>query len=488
MGKGPQRSGERRGRAVVVGGGYAGLVVARVLADHFAEVVILERDPVDDDTGVHPHAPQAHHAHAMLAKGGEILERLFPGLRAELHDLGAPVFDYGERISFLQPAGYAPRCRTGVLIQSFTRDELERRLRRRVLALSGVTLLASARCEGLLMERPGTVSRVVYRVDGSGEPVHLEADLVVDASGRSSGLDRWLGDLGVSVPDRRVVKARITYTSMNFARPEQGPEDFDIAYQMAFAPDIPRGGIVLAVERNRWTCSLFGFDHQAPPTDDQGYLDFARSLANPRLADLIEHRTSPEPTRQYVSVNNQWSQYHKVSAWPERLLALGDSVCVFNPVYGQGLTVAALEARLLHRMLAARRTGADGLDGLSRKYQRRVARLLVAPWTLSSNSDLMWNPHGRPLSARAAHWYNQRVFAAAVHDPKVWTRFAKVANMVAPPIVLFHPSMLVKVVGAARSQRRAAPTAHPGGPVQRAPRDDRRDPVAEAAADRSGPA
>jgi 2-polyprenyl-6-methoxyphenol hydroxylase-like FAD-dependent oxidoreductase len=154
MGMRTGTSAERWGRAVVIGGGYAGLVTARVLTDSFREVVVLERDPVDADTGVHPHAPQAYHAHAMLAKGAEILEVLFPGLRAELHDLGAPVFDYGERISFLQPAGFAPRCRTGVMVQSFTRDELERRLRQRVLALPGVRLVASARCEGLVMEQP----------------------------------------------------------------------------------------------------------------------------------------------------------------------------------------------------------------------------------------------------------------------------------------------------------------------------------------------
>lgn len=235
------------------------------------------------------------------------------------------------------------------------------------------------------------------------------------------------------------MKTKITYTSMNFARPEQDRTDFDVAYQMTFAPGIARGGVILAVEHDRWTCSLFGFEDQAPPTDDQGYLDFARSLTNPRLAELIERRSNPEPTRQYVNVNNRWSEYHKAKAWPERLLAVGDSVCVFNPVYGQGLTVAALEADLLRGMLTAARSDGTELDGLSRTFQRRLARLLLVPWTLSSNSDLMWSPQRRPLSARVAHWYNQQVFAVSVHDPEVWSRFARVANMVAPPGVLFHP-------------------------------------------------
>ncbi|MEU1423504.1 FAD-dependent oxidoreductase [Kitasatospora sp. NPDC005751] len=459
MGTRAHESDRRWERAVVIGGGYAGLVTARVLTDCFREVVLLERDEVDEHTGVHPHAPQGHHAHAMLARGAEVLETLFPGLREELRELGAPVYDYGERMSFLQPAGFAPRHPTGVLIQSFTRDELERRLRRRVLALPGVRLLAPARCEGLLAERPGAVTGVVYRVAGAEEPATLAADLVVDASGRAGGLDGRLDALGVRVPAPRVVKAKITYTSMVFARPERDRPDFDAAYQMTFAPGIPRGGVILAVERNRWTCSLFGFDDQVPPTDDQGYLDFARSLANPLLAELIERRTRPEPTRRYVNPNNQWGQYHRVRDWPERLLAVGDSVCVFNPVYGQGLTVAALEARLLQRMLAARRAGGEGLDGLGRRFQRRLARVLLVPWTLSSNSDLMWNPDGRPLPARVAHWYNSQVFTVAVHDPEVWSRFVRVANMVAPPTLLFQPSVLRKVVGAALRRRRAAPPA-----------------------------
>ncbi|MFI5979963.1 FAD-dependent oxidoreductase [Streptomyces sp. NPDC051555] len=471
MGKRMRTRGDRWGTAVVVGGGHAGLVTARVLADHFREVVILERDAVDEDTGTHPHAPQGYHAHAVLAKGSQVLEALFPGLRAEMEERGAPVFDYGERIDFLLPAGLAPRCRTGVRVQSFTRDELERRLRRRVMALPGVRLVPSARCEALVTGRPGSVGSVTYRVvgadaaagaaaEGAGESVELAADLVVDASGRAGGLDRRLADLGVPVPDKRVVKAKITYTSMSFDRPEKNPPDFDIAYQMTFAPRVSRGGVILAVENNRWMCSLFGFGDEAPPTDDDGYLGFARSLGNPHLAGQLEQRERPEAVHRYVNVNNQWNLFHQSKNWPERLLAVGDSVCVFNPVYGQGLTVAAMEAELLQGMLTELRVKGRGLDGLSRRYQGRVARLLVAPWTLSSNSDLMWNRDGQPLPARIAHWYNKHLFAVSARDPRVWTRFVGVVNMVASPAALFHPSVVRKVVAQALS-RRGAPRRTP---------------------------
>ncbi|RAG86833.1 monooxygenase [Streptacidiphilus pinicola] len=446
----------RRGRAVVVGGGFAGLVAARVLADRFDEVMVLEQDPVTAETGVHPHAPQGWHAHAVLAKGAEVLEGLFPGLRAELAEQGAPVYDYGERISFLLPTGYAPRARTGVLIQSFTRDLLERSIRRRVLTLRQVTSVAPVRCEELTLGPGRRVTGVRYRPIGGEGLVEVEADLVVDASGRSGRLDERLRAIGVHAPAPRVLDARITYTSVDFPRPED--LDVDVAYQMTFAPHIPRGGVLLGVERGRWTCSLFGYGEAVPPTDAGGYLDFAQSLDHPRLSEQLAERTGAEPVHRYTNVNSRWYQYHRSRDWPERLVALGDAVCVFNPVYGQGLTVAALEVDLLRRLLtergdAARGDAARGLDGLARTFQRGVARLVLGPWTLSGNSDLMWDQGHRPVAARIAHAYNRRLFAVAIHDPAVWARFVRVVNMLASPATLFHPSVLAKVLRASAGRR-----------------------------------
>ena len=455
-------------RAVVIGGGFAGLVTARVLADFFTEVIILEQDPLDADSGVHPHAPQGYHAHAVLAKGGQILEELFPGLRAQLQAAGAPVFDYGRGINFLLPVGYAPRTDTGVQVQTVTRDELERTVRRRVLALPQVTLQDASRCLGLVVGPRRRVTGVsCVRVSGNAgstasraaldnPPADLDADLVVDASGRSSALPAWLARHHLPVPAKRVVKAKITYTSVSFARGAEPEPDFTVAYQMTFAPDIPRGGVVLAVERDRWMCSLFGFDEHVPPTDDAGYLQFARSLANPNLSKVLEHRTGQDTVRRYTNMNNEWNRYHRIRDWPQRLIALGDAVCVFNPVYGQGLTIAAMHAELLQRMLAARRGAGRGLDGLSRAYQRKLVKLILPAWTLSTSSDLIWNPRHQPVSARVAHWYNRHLFAVATRDPQVWTRFVRVANMVAPPTALFAPAVVGKVFAQALLRRRPA--------------------------------
>ncbi|WP_069883642.1 FAD-dependent oxidoreductase [Streptomyces luteocolor] len=440
--------GTRWQRAVVIGGGYAGLVTARVLADHFAEVLVLERDPVRPDTGVHRHVPQGYHAHALLARGGDALEALFPGLRAELAELGAPVFDYGERMSFLLPTGYASRDPVGIPIQTFTRDELERRLRQRVSALPAVRMLPATRCETVTASAPGRLDRVRYRAEGADdaeESVEVVADLVVDASGRATSIDRWLAGARLPASATAVVKAKITYTSACYERPAQDRQEFDIAYQMAFAPGVPRGGVVLAVEHHRWMCSLFGVDRHVPPTEDEGYLDFAHTLDNPRIAEQIKRGTRQGEIHRYTNPGNAWRLHHKNRGWPERLIAVGDALCVFNPVYGQGLTVAALEAELLGGLLRRRRSGAGGLDGLSRAYQRGAARVIQVPWTLATSSDLMWAPGGQPLSARFAHWYNRHVFALAVREPDVWARFVRVLNMTAPPSLLFRPAVLAKV-------------------------------------------
>lgn len=436
----------RWGRAVVIGGGFAGLVTARVLADFFADVVILEQDEVDPDAGVHPHVPQGRHAHGLLARGGQILERYFPGLGAELEAAGAPVFDYGEGAHFLLPQGYARRARTGVRLQTVTRDALERALRRRVLSLPQVTQRDGVRCLGLTARSPGRVTGVLH-----GLRDEVDADFVVDASGRSSTLTEWLARLRVTVPPARVVKAKVSYTSVGFDR-SADDADFLLTYQMTFAPDVPRGGVILAVEGNRWLCSLIGYDEHVPPTDPAGYLEFARSLKNTTLFELLERRRGQDAVRRYTNLTNEWNQFHRALDWPERLVAVGDSVCVLNPVYGQGLTLAAMHAELLHRMLSARASrgtradGTGGLDGLSRAFHRELVRVIRPAWALSSGSDLMWNPRRAPLSVKITHWYNCRIFAAATRDDEVWARFARVVNMLAPPTTLFAPKILARTL------------------------------------------
>jgi 2-polyprenyl-6-methoxyphenol hydroxylase-like FAD-dependent oxidoreductase len=388
----------------------------------------------------------------MLARGSQILERYFPGLGAELESAGAPVFDYGEQSNFLLPDGYAPRVRTGVRLQTFTRDELERVLRRRVLALPQVTQLGGVRCLGLSSRTSGRVTGVLHGLDEV-----IDADFVVDASGRSSVLTEWLARQRVEVSPKQVVKARVSYTSVGFERSIPDEVDFELAYQMTIAPDVPRGGVVLAVEGGRWLCSLIGYDEHVPPTEPAGYLQFARSLENTHLFRLLEHRAGQDAVRRYTHLDNQWRQYHRVRNWPDRLVAVGDSVCVLNPVFGQGMTMAAVHAELLHRMLIGRLVPGGGLDGLSRSFQRRLAGLIRPAWTLSSGSDAMWDPSRAPRAAKIAHWYNRRLLAAAAREPEVWIRFVRVVNMVAPPAILFAPKVLTKAL--ARTTREKADAA-----------------------------
>lgn len=455
-------------RAVVIGGGYTGLVSARVLSDYFDSVVVIEQDRLDESSGVHAHVPQGHHAHAVLAKGAEVLEQLFPGLRAEFSSVGAPVFDYGERVSFFGPYGYTPRDPCGIMIQSFTRDELERRLRSKVLALPGVSLRDGARVLSLTTDSPVSAGRggkeparvtgvAVRPVDAPHDavPEEIEADLVVNAAGRASSLSAWLEPLGVRVPEKRVVKAKITYTSLIFARPDRNATDFDVAYQMTYAPKLPRGGVLLGVERDRWICSLVGFEDQAPPTDDIGFLEFARSLGNPHLAEHLEKREGQDEVHRYTNMHNVWHQFHRAEGWPERLIALGDSVCVFSPVYGQGLTVSALEVDALRDMLAQRHAEGGSLDGLGSAFQKKAARVILSPWTLSTSSDVMWNPDKQPVAAKIAYWYNSHLIAVAVDDASIWHAFAAVVNMIASPAVLFRPRVVGKVLRRVVQQRRA---------------------------------
>ncbi|MFD6825503.1 FAD-dependent oxidoreductase [Streptomyces sp. NPDC060085] len=433
------------GTAAVIGGSYSGLVAARVLADFFREVIVIDRDPFDQNTGTHPGAPQAFHAHALLAKGGEILERLFPGLREELSEAGAPIFDYGQGIDLLLPTGFAPRKATGVKIQTFTRGELERCLRRRVLSRPEVRRLPSTTCTGLTWSSTGRANGISCHSQESGH-FEVSADFIVDASGRSSSMENWLRSTGIIVPPAQTVRAKITYASTSFTRPQQSDSDHSdsyVAYEMLSAPNTSRAGILLAVENNQWACSLFAFQEQ-PPNDSTGYLEFAESLKHPRLAKQIT-RDTKEPIHRYTSIGNHWKSYHAIKDWPDRLIAIGDAVCAFNPVYGQGLTVAALEAEFLQKILSEQ-SRRNGLNAISREFQKGLKKILTGPWRLSTGSDLMWSPESKPLASRLANWYNSRVLHISTTDASVWSKFVRVVNMVDSPSLLFHPMVILKVL------------------------------------------
>ncbi|MEU9497615.1 FAD-dependent oxidoreductase [Streptomyces sp. NPDC048196] len=348
--------------AVVIGAGLAGLAAARVLADSFEAVTVIERDTLPSASTPRAGVPQGRHVHGLLAMGAEVFEGYFPGLRAELGQAGAPVWDWGEGLCAVLPHGTPPPTPMGMPIQTFSRPLLEHVLRRRVRALEPVTLRDGLTVTGLRTAGPGKVSGVHVK-DSDGEDA-IVADLVVDASGRSSHLPQWLAALGLPTPRTLTVDAQVGYASRTYACPDgQSRPSWMGVLQPLRAPDFHKGCYAIQIENDTLHVTLHGAGGTQLPYDDDDFLTFANSLRGP-IADTIASLTPTSAVRRYARTVNRQIAYHRMARWPDGLIALGDAVCAFNPAYGQGMTVAALEARLLAQMLRSRgsRMPLDGRD------------------------------------------------------------------------------------------------------------------------------
>jgi 2-polyprenyl-6-methoxyphenol hydroxylase-like FAD-dependent oxidoreductase len=456
--------------AVVIGAGMAGLVAARVLADYFARVTVVERDRLPAAPTPRAGVPQSHHIHILLAQGMALLDRLFPGLEGELLAAGAVTIDFPGDVLWLSPAGWSRRFRPGLRLVSCSRPLLEWTVRRRLTASSRVGFLEGHEVTGLTANHHQTaVAGVRLRArprppaTATAEPT-LPAALVVDASGRNSRTPEWLRTLGYPAPTETVINPFIGYATRAYARPEGANADWRLLYVQAKPPDTGRMGLLLPVEGHRWMVGLAGAGRDYPPTDEAGFLQFAGSLRSPIIHDAIRHARPLSPIHGYRQTDNRWRHYERAERWPERLIVFGDAACTFNPVYGQGLTVAALAGVTLQQCLENhRRTQpADELAGLARRAHRALARTTAAVWLLATGEDLRYptTEGARPsLLTRLMHRYFNRLGRVATGNRTVNAAFLEVANLVRPPTSLFRPRVLLPTLRGATLALRTPPIA-----------------------------
>jgi 2-polyprenyl-6-methoxyphenol hydroxylase-like FAD-dependent oxidoreductase len=447
-----------RAHAIVVGGSIGGLLVARVLSERFGRVTVVERDVLPADDALRPGAPQARHLHALLSRGLRVFDELFPGLSAELRRRGAPVVEHGVDFRTLYPSGWHPIGATGLVLCPSARGLLEHAIRERVRGLANVTLLAPCTVHGLV-SRGGRVRGV--RVDGGGAgPRELEADFAVDASGRGSRAPQWLDALGYGRPEETVVDAAWGYASRVYARPATAPTQWRGLLSLGRPPDCRRTGVLQPVEGDRWLVTLAGVLDEHPPTDEEGFLQFARGLRTPLIHDAVRTARPLTPVRGYRHTANRRRHYERMRSWPDGFVVAGDALCAFNPVYGQGMTVCGLEAVEVGAAL----DGVRGLPaGFARRLQRRLARVVAAPWLMATGEDLRWEGTVGARAGRATrllHWYVDRVIARIPADPEVFRAFAEVGHLLRRPAALFHPRLVARVLlprdGATLQRWRAA--------------------------------
>jgi 2-polyprenyl-6-methoxyphenol hydroxylase-like FAD-dependent oxidoreductase len=434
--------------AVVLGASMAGLAAARVLADAYGRVTVVDRDLLPAPGVQRRGVPQGRHAHGLLARGREVLEELFPGLTDELVARGALYGDiqlhgrwYNEGVRLRQGP-------SGLNSLAVSRPLLEGQVRRRLAAVPDVSIVDGCDVAGLVAtpdRRRVTGVRTLRRgADGPGQI--LEADLVVDATGRGSRSPAWLAALGYEPPEQEAVRPRAAYASAVYRRRPAEHLDGDRVVIVAATHATRRGAAMLAMEDDRWIVTLFGYLGESPPTEPGEFADWAATLAAPDVHEVItsaELLQAPVPAHFPASVR---LRYERLDRFPEGYVVTGDAVCSFNPIYGQGMTVSALEALALRDCLR------DGAGQLGRRFFRSAAKLVDTPWGIAVGADLRFPEVEGPRTpkVRMVNAYLARLHVAAGQDPVLGRAFLRVVNLIDPPERLMSPELAFRVMRGTR--------------------------------------
>jgi 2-polyprenyl-6-methoxyphenol hydroxylase-like FAD-dependent oxidoreductase len=447
----------KRQHAIVLGASMAGLLAARVLADEFERVTVVERDrlPVaaDNRRGV----PQGRHVHTLLPSGADIIDELFPGLLKELVEAGAPKLDDYTRLHFV-PDGVHRLTPLGLTepVHQASRPLLEAAVRRRVRGLANVQILGSCTVVGLATgaTRDRVTAARVVRHGATTEQV-LPADLVVDATGRGSRTPTRLAEIGYDRPAEDEVVVDLRYAS-RLIRLEPGavPEQLVL---IGPTPQRPRTMGLFAYENDTWLFTVSGYAGHHPAADYQSMVDFAAQLAPPHMVAALRNAEPLTDVSTFPFRANLRRRYDRMRRFPHGLLVVGDAMCSFNPIYGQGMSVAAKQAIALRQCLRR------GDQNLARRFFRSAAKPIDIAWRMAVGSDLalpqVQGP--RPLAVRLINAYVHRLFVAAEHDPVVAVRFLRVSAFLDKPSRLMTPPILARVIAGNRRVHRSASTAQP---------------------------
>ena len=438
----PEYDSERVGsvgeRAVVVGASISGLLTARVLADGFDRVTVVERNELRDEPVARDGAPQTRHPHLLQGSGRTILDDLFPSFGDEFVAAGGLVIDAASDFNFYDEDGYVAHPPTRIPLYAGSRPLLEYAVRERIAAIDGVRVLDGCRVTD-------------YRVDDTGETVTgvetrgerettLSADLTVDATGRASRTPSWLESQGYTPPEVAEVTVDLAYSTVTVDR---DPDD-KRAFWAPASPPYTRGGGTVPIEDGRREMLVHGVHDDDPPRDVDEFRAFASTLQITELEEILEsHRILSEDVAYYPFPSNRRRYYEKLDRFPDGLLVVGDAIASYNPVYGQGMSVAALHALVLHHTLAD-----DGLGDLAVRFFDEAEQVIDTAWLMAVGADFQFpqTTGSKPRGAGLMGWYVSRLTRKAHTDEELAERLFRVIMMEEPPTSLFRPGVVGRVL------------------------------------------
>jgi len=447
-GRGARKLGRQ---AVVIGAGIGGLAAAGALAQHFERVDILERDRLATSVASRSGTPQDRHPHGLLAGGLQALDQIFPGFKSDLAAAGAVPVSFAREVQFERPdVGVLPKRDFRISVLCATRPLVELVLRRRTEAVANITLRPASRVIGIVPTAGRAGASGVQFVDGSERSETLDADLVVDASGRAAPTLTLLDAFCWDRPQITDIGVDITYATAVVEIPPNATTDWKVVLTLPDPPYLALHAVLVPTEDDHWIVAIA--DHSATAWIEtwDAFLDASRSLITPTVYNALRYAQPPEGIRHYRFPVSTWKHFERLPRLPRGVLPVADSFCRFNPIHGQGMSSAAKQARLLKDVLNLAAADPDPLAAAQAGFMTEVASVLETPWTMSTSADLAFpQTRGeRPDNFAEAQRFEAALFRAAVVDPVVHRAMTEVAQLLQSHHRLQEPDMMRRIEAA----------------------------------------
>lgn len=434
-------------RAIVIGGSIAGLLSAKVLSDEFDEVLIVERDTIAASAAERTGVPQSPQPHILLAQGYRLLKDFFPNLDSSLQQAGAVPIDWGQDFHYFAFGDWCATTANPTGLDSFscTRPLLETALRQQVEQISNVKRLSPYRVEGLVGDAEKVTGVRCRQSKNKADEQFFQADLVLDASGRSTNAIKWLGNLRATSPKSEKIDAKLGYATARYRIPNSWSEDWKVMLIAHKPPENTQLGYLARVENNELIATLGGYCQEYPPLEEKAFLEAAKQLPDDAFYQAIAQLKRISDIKAYRSTANRLYHYEQLDNLPKGFIAIGDAVCALCPAYGQGLTTSAISATVLQDWLSNHSHIEETLA-----FQKKLAKQIQPAWDVATKNDSGFlQPKGhqkKNLVGRLLAAYMQKLVAKTHTDSDLTLKLTRVTHMVDSPAVLLHPKMILKAL------------------------------------------
>ena len=435
-------------RVVVVGAGIGGLSMAGALAKHFEQVEVLERDRLTASAASRSGTPQDRHPHGLLAGGLKALGEIFTGFESDLARAGAVPVRVAQDVQYERPdVGVLPKRDFGLSLLCASRPLIELVLRRRAEAIPNITLRPDCRVTGIVPAAGDAAVHGIRFDPGSGRPETLEADLVVDASGRAALTLTLLDALGWDRPAETEIGIDLSYATAVVPIPDNAPSTWKLVLTQPDPPALAMHAVLVPMEDGRWIIAIAQHGAGARLETWDAFLDASRALTTPTVYNALRYATPPCGIRHYRFPASIWRHFERLPRLPRGVLPVADALCRFNPIHGQGMSSAAKQARLLQDGADRAAAEPDPIAALQAGFMADVASSLETPWNMSTSADLAFpaTRGERPEKFEEAQQFEAALFRAAVADPVVHRAMMDVAQLLRPQSRLQEPDMLRRI-------------------------------------------